>query len=143
VARARAVRPDAVFGADLIAGFPTETNAMFENTVAAIRELDLTHLHVFPFSPRPGTPAANMPLVNGSIVKARAARLRSIGNDGLKRFLDSRAGAMEEVLVEKNRQGLSQHFALVKLDFDAELGAIVKARVTAAGNGFLLASRIA
>ena len=143
VARARAARPDVVFGADLIAGFPTETNAMFENTVSAVRELDLTHLHVFPFSPRPGTPAANMPLVNGSVVKARAARLRSVGDEGLKRFLDSRAGAMEQVLVEKGRQGLSPHFALVKLDFDAELGAIVKARVTAAGNGFLLASRIA
>ncbi len=141
VERARAARPDAVFGADLIAGFPTETNAMFENTVNAVKELDLTHLHVFPVSPRPGTPAAKMPLVNSAIVKARAAQLRSIGDDGLKRFLTSRTGAMEQVLVEKDRQGLSQHFALVKLDFDAEPGTIVKARVKAAGNGYLLAGR--
>jgi threonylcarbamoyladenosine tRNA methylthiotransferase MtaB len=141
VARIRAVRPDAVFGADLIAGFPTETETMFENTVTAIRDLELTYLHVFPFSPRPGTPAAKMPLVKSSVVKARAAQLRAIGKIGLNRFLASRAGVIEQVLVEKDQQGLSQHFALVKLDFDVEPGEIVKARVTAIGDGFLKASR--
>jgi threonylcarbamoyladenosine tRNA methylthiotransferase MtaB len=143
VAQVRALRPDVVFGADLIAGFPTETKLMFENTVAAIKELDLTYLHVFPFSPRPGTPAAKMPLVENSLVKARAAQLRAVGKIGLKRFLISREGALEQVLVEKDRQGLSQHFALVKLDFEATPGEIVKARVTAAGDGFLIASRAA
>jgi threonylcarbamoyladenosine tRNA methylthiotransferase MtaB len=143
VARARAVRPDAVFGADLIAGFPTETDARFENTLAAVGELGLAHLHVFPYSPRPGTPAAHMPEVPRTVAKARAARLRATGDEGLKRFLAGRAGTMAQVLVEKGRQGLSQHYATVKLDFDAEPGAIVEARVTAAGDGFLLASRTA
>lgn len=143
VARARAARPDAVFGADLIAGFPTETDAMFENTLAAIGDLDLAHLHVFPYSPRPGTPAADMPEVPRRTAKARAARLRDTGDEGLKRFLASRAGTTAQVLVEKDRQGLSQHYATVKLDFDAAPGAIVEARVTAAGDGFLLASRAA
>ena len=143
VARAREVRPDAVFGADLIAGFPTETDAMFENTLAAVGELDLAFLHVFSYSPRPGTPAANMPEVPGPIRKSRAARLRTSGDEGLKRFLASRAGTTAQVLVEKDRQGLSQHYAIVKLDFDSDPGAIVEARVTAAEAGYLLASRAA
>ena len=143
VARARAARPDAVFGADLIAGFPTETDAMFENTLAAVAELGLAYLHVFPYSPRPGTPAANMPEVPLNLRKARAARLRACGDEGLKRFLAGRTGTTAQVLVEKNRRGLSQHFAPVKLDFDAEPGVIVEARVTAAEDGFLLASRAA
>ena len=143
VRRAREARPDAVFGADLIAGFPTETDAMFENTITAVGDLNFAHLHVFPYSPRPGTPAAAMPEVPGPVRKARAARLRAIGDEGLKRFLTGRAGTMAQVLVEKGRQGLSQHFALVKLDFDAEPGAIVEAQITAAGDGFLLASRAA
>ena len=143
VARARAARPDAVFGADLIAGFPTETDAMFENTLAAVAELGLAYLHVFPYSPRPGTPAANMPEVPLNLRKARAARLRACGDEGLKRFLAGRTGTTAQVLVEKNRRGLSQHFAPVKLDFDAEPGVIVEARVTAAEDGCLLASRAA
>ncbi|NQV82295.1 MAG: tRNA (N(6)-L-threonylcarbamoyladenosine(37)-C(2))-methylthiotransferase MtaB [Rhodospirillales bacterium] len=143
VARARAARPDAVFGADLIAGFPTESEQMFENTLAAVDELDLAYLHVFPYSPRPGTPAANMPEVPSSIRKARAARLRAAGDAGLKRFLASRAGTTAQVLVETDRQGLSQHYATVKLDFDAEPGAIVEARVTATEGDCLLASRAA
>jgi len=143
VARARAARPDAVFGADLIAGFPTETDAMFENTLAAVAELGLAYLHVFPYSPRPGTPAANMPEVPLNLRKARAALLRACGDEGLKRFLAGRTGTTAQVLVEKNRRGLSQHFAPVKLDFDAEPGVIVEARVTAAEDGCLLASRAA
>ncbi len=141
VMRARAARQDIVFGADLIAGFPTETDEMFKNTLGGVKELDLTYLHVFPFSPRPGTPASNMPPVNRSIVKARATQLRALGEINLKRFLASRSGYLEQVLVEKNRQGLSQHFAPVKLDFDAEPGALVNAHVTAATDSFLLASR--
>ncbi|MBT3305943.1 MAG: tRNA (N(6)-L-threonylcarbamoyladenosine(37)-C(2))-methylthiotransferase MtaB [Alphaproteobacteria bacterium] len=143
IARARDARPDAVFGADLIAGFPTETEAMFENTLAAVGELDLAYLHVFPYSPRPGTPAANMPEVPSSIRKDRAARLRAAGDAGLKRFLASRAGTTAQVLVETDRQGLSQHYATVKLDFDAEPGAIVEAHVLSAEGDHLLASRAA
>ncbi len=143
VARAVEARPDAVFGADLIAGFPTETEIMFNNTVTAIEELGITYLHVFPFSPRPGTPAAKMPQVNSSIIRSRSAQLRAIGKIELERFLTSRTGAIEQVLVEKNHQGLSQHFALVKLDFEADPGVIVNARVTAIGDKFLIASRAA
>ena len=142
VHRARKARPDAVFGADLIAGFPTETGAMFKNTLAAVGDLGLAHLHVFPYSPRPGTPAAEMPQATEAVRKGRAARLRDEGDSGLKRFLQSRAGTTAQVLVEKDRSGLSQHYASVRLDFDARPGAIVDARVTAVGDGYLIGSRV-
>ena len=143
VARARAVRPDTVFGADLIAGFPTETEPMFENTLAAVGDLDLAYLHVFPYSPRPGTPAARMPQVDAKVRKGRAGRLRLAGEAGLKRFLESRTGTTAQVLVEKDGHGLSQHYAPVRLDFFAPIGAIVDARVTAAGDDYLIASKAA
>ncbi|HJO74761.1 MAG TPA: tRNA (N(6)-L-threonylcarbamoyladenosine(37)-C(2))-methylthiotransferase MtaB [Rhodospirillales bacterium] len=147
VARARAVRPDTVFGADLIAGFPTETRSMFENTLAAVGELDLAYLHVFPYSPRPGTPAARMPQVDAKARKDRAGRLRTAGDAGLKRFLESRTGTTAQVLVEKDgdgqSRGLSQHYASVRLDFSAPIGAIVDAQVTAAGDDYLIASKAA
>jgi len=146
-ARIRAVRPDTVFGADLIAGFPTETETMFDNTLAAVGELDLAFLHVFPYSPRPGTPAARMPQVDPGIRKDRAGRLRLAGDKGLKRFLQSRTGTTAQVLVEKDdhgqSRGLSQHYASVRLDFAAPIGAIVDARITAAGDDYLLASKAA
>ncbi len=143
VARARNARPDAVFGADLIAGFPTETDAMFENTLAAVKDLGLAYLHVFPYSARPGTPAARMPEVPVPVRKSRAARLRAAGDDGLRRFLNGCTGTTVQVLVEKDGHGLSQHYASVRLDFDAPSGTLVEARVTAARDGYLLASRAA
>ncbi len=151
VARARKARPDAVFGADLIAGFPTETDAMFENTLSAVKDLGLAHLHVFPYSPRPGTPAARMPEVPGDVRKARAARLRAAGDDGLRRFLNGCTGTTAQVLVEKGgdglsrgmSRGLSQHYASVRLDFQAPPGALVDALVTEARDGYLLGSRAA
>ena len=147
VRRARRARPDAVFGADLIAGFPTETEAMFEETLAAIGELGLAHVHVFPYSPRPGTPAARMAPVPAPVRKERAAKLRAEGEKGLRRFLESRAGTTAQVLVEKEAQGLSrglsQHYAAVRLDFGAPPGAIVDARVTGVGDGYLLGSKAA
>ncbi|MDA1022284.1 MAG: tRNA (N(6)-L-threonylcarbamoyladenosine(37)-C(2))-methylthiotransferase MtaB [Proteobacteria bacterium] len=143
VARARKARPDVVFGADLIAGFPTETDAMFENTLSAVSELDLTYLHVFPYSPRPGTPAAEMPNVPGDVRKARAQMLRAAGDEGLKRFLESRPGTTAQVLVEKDRQGLSQHYAPVRLNFDSPPGVIIEARITGLSDGCLLAGRAA
>ncbi len=143
VARARKARPDAVFGADLIAGFPTETDAMFENTLGAVKDLGLAYLHVFPYSARPGTPAARMPEVPVPVRKSRAAQLRAAGDDGLRRFLNGCTGTTAQVLVEKDDQGLSQHYASVRLDFAAPPGALVEARVTAAADGFLLASRAA
>jgi threonylcarbamoyladenosine tRNA methylthiotransferase MtaB len=139
VARARRARPDAAFGADLIAGFPTETDRMFENTLAALGDLGLAFVHVFPYSPRPGTPAARMPQVPPATRKSRAARLRAEGGKGLQRFLATQKGSTARVLVERPRQGLSQHYASVRLGFDARPGAIVEARVTGLGDGYLMA----
>ena len=87
----RRLRPDIVFGADIIAGFPTETEAMFARSLDLVDECGLTHLHVFPFSPRPGTPAARMPQVAREIVKERAARLREKGEAALRPHLDARS----------------------------------------------------
>ena len=99
--RVRAMRPDAVFGADIIAGFPTENDAMFANTFNLIRECDLTYLHVFPYSKRPGTPAARMPQVEGSIIKSRAARLRGEGARALLRYLHNQINVPQYMLVEE------------------------------------------
>ncbi len=127
----RAVRPEAAFGADLIAGFPTEDEAMFANTLALVEELDLAYLHVFPYSPRPGTPAARMPQVPGDVRKARAAMLREVGDAGLRRLLDRLVGAEVAVLVEKESLGRTEHFAPIRVDAeDLAPGAVVAARVT-------------
>ncbi len=101
----RLLRPDAVFGADMIAGFPTETEAMFGNSLDLVEECGLTHLHVFPFSPRPGTPAARMPQVPGNVVKDRARRLRERGASALVRHLDGEIGSMRRVLIEFDSNG--------------------------------------
>ena len=135
----RALRPGCVFGADLIAGFPTETEAMFENTLSLIAASGLTYLHVFPFSPRPGTPAAAMPQVRPEIRKRRAARLRACGADALDRFLISRIGATAEILVESPGTGRSEHYAPVSLDPGMAMGSIVKAMITGAEGGRLIA----
>ncbi len=129
--RVRALRLDAVFGADLIAGFPTETDEMFENTCALIEDAGLTYMHVFPYSIRPGTPAAKMPQVNGAIIKARAARLREIGRTALARQLQSYVGTTAEVLVEQG-QGRSAHYAPVRMAGVHTPGEIVIMRITAA-----------
>lgn len=129
VNKVRKVRPDAVFGADLIAGFPTETHAQFENTLAAVGEMGLTYLHVFPYSPRPDTPAAKMPAVDGTVIKDRARRLRQAGQDALKAYLLSRLGKKVQVLIEQDRKGHSRHFAPVEITSDAPVGTIVDARV--------------
>jgi threonylcarbamoyladenosine tRNA methylthiotransferase MtaB len=113
--RVRALRPNVVFGADIIAGFPTETDEMFENSLRAIDDCGLTYLHVFPYSPRPGTPAARMPQVPGGLRKERAARLRARGAQREEQFLLSRIGSTAQVLVEKDGFGRSEHFAPVIL----------------------------
>jgi threonylcarbamoyladenosine tRNA methylthiotransferase MtaB len=125
----RAARPDLVFGADLIAGFPTETDAMFENTLALARDCGLTWLHVFPFSPRKGTPAARMPQVPGATVKARAARLRALGNELARAHLDAQVGLAHQVLMESPRMGRTEQFTEVQFDRDHPVGGIVAARV--------------
>jgi len=127
--RARDLRPDMVFGADLIAGFPTETDEMFENTLRAVDECGLTWLHIFPYSPRPGTPAAKMPQVNGLVRKERAARLREAGSQAVSRFLSGRIGTHAAVLVEKETLGRTEQFAEVRLDQPVEPGSVVWATI--------------
>jgi threonylcarbamoyladenosine tRNA methylthiotransferase MtaB len=133
---ARRLRPDIVFGADIIAGFPTETASMFESSVRLVEECDLTWLHVFPYSARPGTPAARMPQVDGTEIKHRAKRLRDIANDATSHFLDARIGQTETVLMESETRGRTAQFA--EIDFAAsaqnktaaQTGGIIKACVT-------------
>jgi threonylcarbamoyladenosine tRNA methylthiotransferase MtaB len=130
IAAVRAVRPDTAFGADLIAGFPTETDEMFDNTLALVDEGGLSYLHVFPFSPRPGTPAAKMPAVHGRTVKDRALRLRAKGDEALARHLQRKVGVAVRGLVE--RPGLARAEDFTELSFEgvAEPGAIVALKVT-------------
>ncbi|MFO7483278.1 tRNA (N(6)-L-threonylcarbamoyladenosine(37)-C(2))-methylthiotransferase MtaB [Oceanibaculum nanhaiense] len=137
VEKVKALRPDMVFGADLIAGFPTETDEMFENTLRSVEECDLTYLHVFPYSERPGTPAARMPQLPVEVRKERAARLRAAGEARQATFLASRIGTEAEVLMEKpgpqGMLGRTEHFAPVLLDTDVAPGTILRARITGAG----------
>ncbi|MEG9525050.1 MAG: tRNA (N(6)-L-threonylcarbamoyladenosine(37)-C(2))-methylthiotransferase MtaB [Hyphomicrobiales bacterium] len=111
----RRLRPDMVFGADLIAGFPTETEAQFDRSVDLVAECGLTHLHVFPYSPRPGTPAARMPPVAAEAIRTRAARLREAGVDALRRHLDAQVGRRLTVLAERGGVGRSADFTAVRL----------------------------
>ncbi|MFM9862178.1 MAG: tRNA (N(6)-L-threonylcarbamoyladenosine(37)-C(2))-methylthiotransferase MtaB [Micropepsaceae bacterium] len=135
----RARRNDVVFGADFIAGFPTETDAMFEATLDHVRACGLTYLHVFPFSARERTPAARMPQLNGNIVKARAARLRAVGAAAVELHLRSLKGLDIDVLVEKNDIARSPTFAPVKLSRSYAGGTLVRARVIDADARFAYA----
>lgn len=112
----RGLRPDIAFGADLIAGFPTETDAMFENTLALVEEADLTYLHVFPYSPREGTPAARMPEVPKPLRKERAARLRQAGEQALTAFLNREVSRRAMLLVEQSHGGHTETFAPFRFD---------------------------
>jgi threonylcarbamoyladenosine tRNA methylthiotransferase MtaB len=136
----RRLRPDVVYGADLIAGFPTEDEAGFVNTLSLVADCGLTYLHVFPYSPRPGTPAARMPQVPAKVRKARAARLRATGDRALAAFLDSRVGRDERVLVEKPGFGHSAQFAPVEWPDRAlaRPGEIITLRIAAAAGGRLV-----
>jgi threonylcarbamoyladenosine tRNA methylthiotransferase MtaB len=128
----RGRRPDMVFGADIIAGFPTETDAMFENSLDIVDACGLTYLHVFPYSPRPGTPAAKMPAVEQGVIKRRAALLRSKGDERLQAFLNREIGSSRQVLVETPSTGRTEHFALAKFETAMVPGAVVKAMVKSA-----------
>jgi threonylcarbamoyladenosine tRNA methylthiotransferase MtaB len=129
-ARIRAMRPEATFGADLIAGFPTETDEMFENTLAIINECDLTHLHVFPYSERGDTPAAKMPAVPKQIRRERAARLRAAGENRLSELLRTRIGKPASVLIEKDNMGRCEQFLQVRLNQDVETGSLVNCQIS-------------
>ncbi|MGF1553882.1 MAG: tRNA (N(6)-L-threonylcarbamoyladenosine(37)-C(2))-methylthiotransferase MtaB [Paracoccaceae bacterium] len=136
----RARRPEIVFGADLIAGFPTETEAMFENTLRLVEDCGLTWLHVFPFSPRPGTPAARMPQVEKAVRQERAARLRAAGEAAVARHLAGEAGQRRRVLVERHRMGRTEAFAEVRFETDRPVGRIVETTITGATSSHLVAA---
>ena len=121
----RALRPDMVFGADIIAGFPTETEAMFQRSVDLVQDCGLTFLHVFPFSPRKGTPAARMPQVKGPEIKDRAARLRAVGDTALNQHLLQQVGRVHRVLTEGQRIGRTEQFTEVAFDTDQPEGVIL------------------
>ncbi|MGB0499335.1 MAG: tRNA (N(6)-L-threonylcarbamoyladenosine(37)-C(2))-methylthiotransferase MtaB [Rubricella sp.] len=137
----RRLRPDVVFGADIIAGFPTETEEMFENSLRLVEECGLTWLHVFPFSPRKGTPAARMPQIEKAIIKARAARLRALGEVRVAAHLAAQVGREARVLMESPRMGRTEGFAEVVFDSDEPEGAIVPAVIEAVRGPRLLARR--
>ncbi len=137
-AELRSARPDIVFGADLIAGFPTETDAMFENTLRLVEECGLTHLHVFPFSPREGTPAARMPQLSKAVGKERAARLRTAGDAAYRRHLKRSVGRAARVLVEREGLGRTEDFTVTELHAGLP-GDIVDATITGETGERLLA----
>jgi threonylcarbamoyladenosine tRNA methylthiotransferase MtaB len=139
----RRLRPDTAFGADLIAGFPTETDEMFENTRALIDDAGLSYLHIFPFSPRKGTPAARMPQIAKPLVKERAARLRAEGEEALSARMSALVGSEQMLLVEKagpkSSMGRTACFAQARFTGAAQPGAMVRVRVTGATSSQLIA----
>jgi threonylcarbamoyladenosine tRNA methylthiotransferase MtaB len=138
--RVRQLRPDVVFGADIIAGFPTESEDMFSRSLDLIDECRLTQLHVFPFSPRPGTPAARMPQIDRSIVKARARRLREKGEAALLRHLDLEIGARRRVLAETRGIARTEQFMPVRLSAPVTPGVILDVTLTGHNGRQLLAA---
>ena len=136
---ARCLRPDIVFGADIIAGFPTETEDMFENSLKLVEDCDLTFLHVFPFSPRKGTPAARMPQVRGPEIKSRAARLRAAADAALARHLAAQIGQSHHILMESSRMGRTAQFTEVDFASDQPEGQIVTATIASHGKTRLTA----
>jgi threonylcarbamoyladenosine tRNA methylthiotransferase MtaB len=137
----RRARPDMVFGADLIAGFPTETEAMFKNSVSMVDDCGLTFLHVFPYSAREGTPAARMPQINGAIIARRAGELRAKGVAALKRHLEDARGRRISVLMETEVQGRSADFTPVRVAAEEGAGALVEAIVAGDDGAQLIAVR--
>ncbi|CCV10625.1 tRNA (N(6)-L-threonylcarbamoyladenosine(37)-C(2))-methylthiotransferase MtaB [Mesorhizobium sp. STM 4661] len=138
----RKLRPGIVFGADIIAGFPTETEAMFENSLKIVEECGLTHLHVFPFSPREGTPAARMPQLRREVVKQRAARLRAAGEAAYIRHLSSLAGTRQSILVERDGLGRTEGFTLAAIAAGGP-GEIVEADIAGHDGISLIAAPLA
>jgi threonylcarbamoyladenosine tRNA methylthiotransferase MtaB len=136
----RRLRPDIVFGADLIAGFPTESEDMFRRSLDLVEECDLTHLHVFPFSPRPGTPAARMPQLTAAIVRERARRLREAGALALRRHLQREIGSRRRVLLESACNGRTEQFTAAQLRAASPPGTIVECTVVGHDGRQLLAA---
>ena len=139
VRRARDLRPGIGLGADLIAGFPTETDALFAETLAFVQEAALPYLHVFPYSERPGTPASRMPAVPKPVRKDRAAVLRAAGSAEAGRFFAQQIGRTVSLLTEAERSGHTEHFAPVRLAVASAPGRLIQVRVTGATDDALLA----
>ena len=135
---ARRLRPDMTFGADIIAGFPTETEAHFAESLALVEDCDLTWLHVFPYSARAGTPAAKMPAVDGAVIRDRAARLRAAGEAAVARHLSAQVGRDHAVLMESPRMGRTTQFAEVRFRSDQPVGQVVAARAICVDETHLL-----
>jgi threonylcarbamoyladenosine tRNA methylthiotransferase MtaB len=142
VEKARKLRSDVVFGADIIAGFPTETDKMAANSLKLVEDCNIAYMHVFPYSERPGTPAAKMPQVPGNIRKMRAKQLREAGEKNLKEFLNSLLHTRQKILVENETTGRTTHYAPVELDFAASPGDIMDVQITAVKNGKLIARMV-
>ncbi len=138
----RDIRPDVTFGADLIAGFPTETDEMFKNSLNLIKDCGLTWLHVFPFSARNGTPAAKMPRVSAITISQRAKELRKAGREQLEEHLTSLQGSVQKVLVERNHKGRTENFTQVNYDKYQPIGQIIPTLITGKGNGVLIGQPI-
>ncbi|MEL0090488.1 MAG: tRNA (N(6)-L-threonylcarbamoyladenosine(37)-C(2))-methylthiotransferase MtaB [Rhodospirillales bacterium] len=136
--RVRELRPDLALGADLIAGFPTETDELFQHTLNHVRELDLTWLHVFPYSPRPGTPAARMPQNSREIVKKRAAILRELGEVQASKYLKNQIGKKVRPVMETAYRGRTDSFAEIELDTPMSIGAMPLVQITDVREGCLL-----
>lgn len=136
---ARKLRPEIIFGADIIAGFPTETDAHFQNSIKLVDECDLTWLHVFPYSAREGTPAARMPAVDGKLIKTRAAILREKGNTKVKEHLRNQVGKEHAVLMENENLGRSEQFTEILFETPQIDGQIITARVTGVSDDKLIA----
>jgi threonylcarbamoyladenosine tRNA methylthiotransferase MtaB len=136
----RALRPEMTFGADFIAGFPTEDEAMFGQTLSLIEEAGLAYVHVFPFSPRPGTPAARMPQLAPTLIKTRAARLREAARAAHDRHLARQIGRTLDVLMEQDRLGRAGNFALVNFAQPQPYGRVFPARITGLDGDRLVAA---
>lgn len=133
------IRPEMVFGADFITGFPTETESQFLNTIHLVREAGITLLHVFPYSIRPGTPAAKMPMVDGTVRKERATRLRTVGLQLEENFLDSLIGQTKNVLIEKEGQGYTDNYLKVNvLNAKNQIGHIIPVHIQQRRNNELV-----
>jgi len=137
--RVRKLRPDITYGADIIAGFPTETEAMFENSLALVKDCGLTWLHVFPYSIRQGTPAARMPQVDKQVIKDRAARLRTTGDLAVEAYLQGQVGQTKDVLIEKPQMGRSPGFAPVEFAKPQPVGQIIRTQIASTTANTLVA----
>jgi len=141
--RLKKARPEISFGADLIVGFPTESEEMFQNTLKIVDECRLDWIHVFPFSPRPGTPAAKMPQIDISVIRERARILRSKAHNKKKTHLIGLVGHKKEVFIEKNNKGYTNQFAPIKLiENELDYGKSINALIVDADDDFGYAIRV-